>query len=124
MPILYHCLIYLSITGYAQRVKKPLIRGPQECRVVGKGLNRDRYYQRTSFLSVMSLLGLEDGDEATYTDIAEAIRSHSSEPTKDLHELMRYKIYAAQNGSRADTRTTPHTPCSIASPVFFEPISA
>ena len=69
----------------------------------------------------MSLLGLEDGDEATYTDIAEAIRSHSSKPTKDLHELMRYKIYAAQNGSRADTRTTP---CPTASPVFFEPISA
>ena len=62
----------------------------------------------------MSLLGLEDGDEATYTDIAEAIRSHSSKPTKDLHELIRYKIYAAQNGGPADTRITPHTPSSTA----------
>lgn len=69
-------MIYLSITGYAKRVKKPLIRGPQECRVVGKGLNRDRYYQRIPFLSAMSLLGLEDDDEDTYMDVAEAIRSH------------------------------------------------
>ena len=35
----------------------------------------------------MTMLGLDDGDEATYTDIAEVIRKHSSEPTKDLYEL-------------------------------------
>ena len=31
--------------------------------------------QRIPFLSAMSLLGMEGGDEATYTDIAEAIRT-------------------------------------------------
>ena len=35
----------------------------------------------------MTLLGLGDGDEGTYTDIAEVIRMHSSAPTEDLHEL-------------------------------------
>ncbi|MDE0081028.1 MAG: type II toxin-antitoxin system HipA family toxin [Gammaproteobacteria bacterium] len=41
------------------------------------------------FLSAMSLLGLDDGDDATYTDIAEVIRMYSSRPTEDLHELWR-----------------------------------
>jgi serine/threonine-protein kinase HipA len=45
--------------------------------------------QRIPFLSAMSLLGLNDGDEATYTDIAECIRMYSSEPVADLHELWR-----------------------------------
>lgn len=35
----------------------------------------------------MTLLGLSDGDEATYTDIAEVIRIYSSAPTEDVHEL-------------------------------------
>ncbi len=42
---------------------------------------------RVPFVSAMTMLGLDDGDEATYTDIAEVIRKHSSEPTKDLYEL-------------------------------------
>ncbi|GMQ75978.1 MAG: HipA domain-containing protein [Gammaproteobacteria bacterium] len=42
---------------------------------------------RVPFVSAMTMLGLDDGDEATYTDIAEIIRMYSSEPTKDLYEL-------------------------------------
>ncbi len=49
--------------------------------------------QRIPFLSAMSLLGLNDGDEATYTDIAEIIRSYSREPTADLHELWRRIVF-------------------------------
>ena len=49
--------------------------------------------KRIPFLSAMSFLGLNDGDEATYTDIAECIRMYSSEPTADLHELWRRIIF-------------------------------
>ncbi len=45
--------------------------------------------RRTPFLSAMSILGLNDGDVATYTDIAEIIRMYSSSPIEDLHELWR-----------------------------------
>lgn len=58
--------------------------------------------QRIPFLSAMSLLGLEDGDEATYTDIAEVIRRHSSEPTKDLHELWRRIVFNILIGNLDD----------------------
>lgn len=58
--------------------------------------------RRIPFLSAMSLLGLEDGDEATYTDIADAIRSHSSEPTKDLHELWRRVVFGVLIGNLDD----------------------
>ena len=49
--------------------------------------------QRIPFLSAMSLLGLNDGDDATYTDIAECIRMYSSAPTEDLHELWRRIVF-------------------------------
>ena len=49
--------------------------------------------QRIPFLSAMSLLGLNDGDDATYTDIAECIRMYSSAPTEDLHELWRRVVF-------------------------------
>ena len=49
--------------------------------------------RRVPFLSAMSLLGKTDGDEATYTDIAELIRAHSSSPTDDLHELFRRIVF-------------------------------
>ena len=42
----------------------------------------------------MSLLGLNDGDEATYTDIAECIRMYSSAPTEDLHELWQRIVFS------------------------------
>ncbi len=58
--------------------------------------------KRLPFLSAMSLLGLNDGDEATYTDIAECIRMYSSEPTKDLHELWRRIIFSVLIGNLDD----------------------
>jgi len=58
--------------------------------------------RRIPFLSAMSLLGLIDGDEATYTDIAEAIRSHSSAPTEDLHELWRRIVFSVLIGNLDD----------------------
>ncbi len=58
--------------------------------------------RRIPFLSAMSLLGLNDGDEATYTDIAEAIRSYSSAPTEDLHELWRRIVFNVLIGNLDD----------------------
>ena len=58
--------------------------------------------QRIPFLSAMSFLGLNDGDEATYIDIAECIRMHSSEPTTDLHELWRRIVFGVLIGNLDD----------------------
>ena len=58
--------------------------------------------KRLPFLSAMSLLGLNDGDEATYTDIAECIRMYSSEPTEDLHELWRRIVFGVSIGNLDD----------------------
>lgn len=58
--------------------------------------------QRIPFLSAMSLLGLNDGDEATYTDIAECIRMYSSEPITDLHELWRRIVFNVLIGNLDD----------------------
>ena len=58
--------------------------------------------QRIPFLSAMSLLGLNDGDEATYTDIAECIRMYSSAPTADLHELWRRVVFSVMIGNLDD----------------------
>ncbi|TQV67259.1 type II toxin-antitoxin system HipA family toxin [Exilibacterium tricleocarpae] len=58
--------------------------------------------QRIPFLSAMSLLGLNDGDEATYTDIADCIRMYSSEPTADLHELWRRIVFGVLIGNLDD----------------------
>ncbi len=49
--------------------------------------------RRIPFLSAMTLLDLDDGNEAAYTDIAEVIRMHSSAPTRDLHELWRRIVF-------------------------------
>ena len=49
--------------------------------------------ERIPFLSSMSLLGLQDGDNATYTDIAECIRMYSISPINDLHELWRRIVF-------------------------------
>lgn len=48
---------------------------------------------RIPFLSAMSFLGKTDGDDGTYTEIAEIIRKHSSSPTEDLHELFRRVVF-------------------------------
>ena len=58
--------------------------------------------RRIPFLSAMSLLGLNDGDVGTYTDIAEAIRSYSSAPTEDLHELWRRIVFSVLIGNLDD----------------------
>ena len=58
--------------------------------------------QRIPFLSAMSLLGLNDGDEATYTDIAESIRMYSSAPVEDLHELWRRVVFNVLTGNLDD----------------------
>jgi len=58
--------------------------------------------QRIPFLSAMSLLGLNDGDDAAYTDIAESIRMYSSAPTEDLHELWRRVIFNVMIGNLDD----------------------
>ena len=58
--------------------------------------------QRIPFLSAMSLLGLNDGDEATYTDIADCIRMYSSAPTADLHELWRRIVFSVMIGNLDD----------------------
>ncbi|NKB55069.1 MAG: type II toxin-antitoxin system HipA family toxin [Alphaproteobacteria bacterium] len=58
--------------------------------------------QRIPFLSAMSLLGLNDGDDAAYTDIAESIRMHSSAPTEDLHELWRRIVFGVSIGNLDD----------------------
>lgn len=57
---------------------------------------------RIPFLSAMSLLGLNDGDAATYTDIAECIRMYSSAPTADLHELWRRIVFGVMIGNLDD----------------------
>ncbi len=58
--------------------------------------------RRIPFISAMSLLGLGDGDEAAYTDIAEAIRMYSSAPTEDLHELWRRIVFNVLVGNLDD----------------------
>ena len=58
--------------------------------------------RRIPFLSAMSLLGLDDGDDATYTDIAEVIRMYSSKPTVDLHELWRRIVLNIMIGNLDD----------------------
>lgn len=58
--------------------------------------------RRIPFLSAMSMLGLNDGDEATYIDIAECIRMHSSAPSKDLHELWRRMVFNVLIGNLDD----------------------
>lgn len=57
---------------------------------------------RLPFVSAMSLLGLNDGDTATYTDIAECIRMYSSVPIEDLHELWRRIVFGVMIGNLDD----------------------
>ncbi len=48
---------------------------------------------RIPFVSAMTMLGLEDGETATYTDIAEVIRKRSVAPTADLREIFGRAIF-------------------------------
>ncbi len=58
--------------------------------------------RRIPFLSAMSLLNANDGEDATYTDIAESIRMYSGAPTEDLHELFRRIIFSVLIGNLDD----------------------
>lgn len=58
--------------------------------------------RRIPFLSAMTMLGLDDGDEATYTDISEIIRMYSSRPTEDLHELWRRIVFNVMTSNLDD----------------------
>ncbi len=58
--------------------------------------------QRIPFISAMSLLGLNDGDDASYIDIAECIRMYSSAPKVDLHELWRRIVFGVMIGNLDD----------------------
>ena len=49
---------------------------------------------RVPYLSAMSLLGLNDSEFGTYTDIAECIRMYSFSPLEDLHELWRRMVFS------------------------------
>ena len=63
--------------------------------------DRDRN-RRIPFISAMTLLGLADGDDAAYTDIADVIRMYSSAPTEDLHELWRRIVFNVMVGNLDD----------------------
>lgn len=75
--------------------------------VVGRPVTLVRRFDRVGsrripFLSAMSLLGLNDGDEGTYTDIAETIRMYSRSPTEDLNELWRRVVFNVLIGNLDD----------------------
>ncbi len=61
-----------------------------------------RSQNRIAFLSAMSMLELNDGDFATYIDIAECIRMYSHAPREDLHELWRRIIFGVMIGNLDD----------------------
>lgn len=48
---------------------------------------------RIGYISAMTLLNGQDGDEADYTDIAEAIPEYGANVRKDLHELYRRMVF-------------------------------
>ncbi len=59
-------------------------------------------HHRIPFISAMTILGLSDGDLATYTDIADAIRIFSQAPIDDLHELWRRVVFNVMIGNLDD----------------------
>ena len=61
--------------------------------------------ERIPFLSAMSILGLQDGDIATYTDITECIRMYSISPINDLHELWRRIVFGVMISNLDDHST-------------------
>ena len=58
--------------------------------------------RRIPFLSAMSLLGLDDGDSATYTDIALCIRRFARDPKLDLQQLWRRIAFGVMIGNLDD----------------------
>lgn len=57
---------------------------------------------RIPFISAMTLLNARDGEEAAYTDIADAIRTHGARPIEDLHQLWRRVVLSILIGNLDD----------------------
>ncbi len=75
--------------------------------VVGKPVSLIKRFDRRGgtrvpFLSAMSLLNANDGEEAAYTEIADAIRINCAHPTEDLHELWRRIVFSVMIGNLDD----------------------
>lgn len=49
--------------------------------------------ERIAYLSSMSLMGLQDGDTADYVTFGDALRTHSTQPQRDLIELWRRMVF-------------------------------
>lgn len=49
--------------------------------------------ERIAYLSAMSLMGLQDGDNADYVTFGDALRTHSTKPQRDLTELWRRMVF-------------------------------
>ena len=58
--------------------------------------------RRVPFLFVISLVGANDGEDATFTDIAECVRMFSAQPKVDLHELWRRMVFSVMIGNLDD----------------------
>jgi serine/threonine-protein kinase HipA len=63
--------------------------------------------RRIPFLSAATLLGLPHDQSAAYTMIADAIRQHGDEVTRDLHELWRRMVFGLL-ASNCDDHTRNH----------------
>jgi serine/threonine-protein kinase HipA len=50
--------------------------------------------ERIGYISAMTLLGLQDGDQADYADIIRGIRNVSEQPKADLEELFRRIVFS------------------------------
>lgn len=48
---------------------------------------------RLMFVSALTMLGIDDDDEHSYTEIADAIRMNAASPAKDLEQLWRRMIF-------------------------------
>jgi serine/threonine-protein kinase HipA len=59
---------------------------------------------RIHFASALTLLGLSDGDQASYPEIAEILQREGSAPRRDSEEL-------SSSGSRGHSPEDPHDPC-------------
>lgn len=58
-------------------------------------LRRHRVLEgRLMFASAMTMLGIDDDDDHTYTEIADAIRMNAASPAADLEELWRWMVFS------------------------------
>lgn len=59
-----------------------------------KRFDRSDDGKRIMFVSAMTLLGIDDDDDHSYTEIVEAIRSHGASPERDMAELWRRIVFS------------------------------